>query len=527
MLAPFLTCFRGVLQVVTVPELALEAHRQRVCRLQGMLLERRGRSSSVALSPRWGSNRVPSSADYRERVRNIDLSDMDNILYIGEDFVVVEPMVTMESLVAATLRRGLLPKVVPELRAMTVGGAIMGGAMESTSHRHGMFHDTVQECELLLGNGTVVLASEQQNAPLSKAVGGSYGCLCMLTMATIGCVPAQQHVALHYTWHSTVHDGIQALHTACSQEKDFVDGVALPFDKGYLCISGSFADKDTLRSFASDHNLISVGQSWDDFYWEHILDVSDCLRRGNASSANVLMEVTDYLFRFDRGVFWFVHADTWITDLWSFLHPVKLISFCVSHRDPISKFLFRWLFTTQRGQFFMHSLPEQAIASRLVIQDVFAPLEKAADCINFIHAQMPNGQRSPVWTWPVAGADSAKLFAPNGNSTDLMVNCGIYGRSASGGAGEFTRALEAWAAERGCRKLLYSQNYYTEDEFWQLYDEKQFRYLRETYAADDVFPCISAKVLPRADQALPRQGLFDALLELQRSLARSVGEWLL
>ena len=49
---------------------------------------------------------------------------------------------------------GLVPKVVPEFRKITVGGALMGGAMESSSFAHGTFGDTISACELLLSNGT-------------------------------------------------------------------------------------------------------------------------------------------------------------------------------------------------------------------------------------------------------------------------------------------------------------------------------------------------------------------------------------
>lgn len=521
--------FRITLHCATVPDLALKAHQQRVSRLSRIMQDRGGRD--IALNPRLDSNRVPSGADYKGRAVSLDLSDMDNVLHVGDNFVVVEPMVTMEVLVASTLRYGLIPKVVPELRAMTVGGAIMGGAMESASHRHGMFHDVVQEYELLLANGSVVSASTLNNSQLFQAVGGSYGCLCLLTMATVECVPAKQHVELHYTWHSTVRAGIDALYNACCQPVDFVDGVALPFQKGYLCISGSFADDKVVRSNADGSCLISVGQPWDDFYWEHVLDVSESLRRGQAISINVFMEVTDYLFRFDRGVFWFVHPDMWMTDWWSWINPIKLVSFCVSQRNPISKGLFRWLFTTQRGQLFIHMIPEQAIASRMVIQDIFAPLDVAADCIHFIQTHLPNGEHLPVWTWPVAGSSSAKLFAPNGNCTGMMINCGIYGRSASGGCGEFTQALEHWATEHDCRKLLYSQNHYSADEFWRLYDQEQFRHLRRMFAADETFPCISAKVLSRnimpGDLNASWQDIRDAPLAMQRFIGLVIGEWFL
>ena len=41
--------------------------------------------------------------------------------------------VTMEQLVQSTLPHGVIPAVVPELKAITVAGAIVGAALESSS----------------------------------------------------------------------------------------------------------------------------------------------------------------------------------------------------------------------------------------------------------------------------------------------------------------------------------------------------------------------------------------------------------
>ena len=48
---------------------------------------------------------------------------------------------TYEDLVAATLRHGLMPLVVPELKTITLGGAVSGLGVESTSLRNGLPHE--------------------------------------------------------------------------------------------------------------------------------------------------------------------------------------------------------------------------------------------------------------------------------------------------------------------------------------------------------------------------------------------------
>ena len=188
---------------------------------------------------RRGSNRVPNGAPTSERP---DLSLLNQVLAISHDkaTVTAEPRVTMEQLVSATLPHGLAPKVVPEFRHITVGGAIMGGAMESGSFMHGMFHDTVYSCELLYPNGSVAFVSRTDQPDLLAALGGSYGTLATVTAATIECVrlpigAGPPRIELNLEWHADVAEGVEALSAIararahpCGRRIDFLDAVALP-----------------------------------------------------------------------------------------------------------------------------------------------------------------------------------------------------------------------------------------------------------------------------------------------------------
>ena len=71
----------------------------------------------------------------------------------------VQGMTTYEDLVDATLPHGLMPTVVPQLKTITLGGAVTGLGIESTSFRNGLPHEAVRELEVLTGAGDVVLAT--------------------------------------------------------------------------------------------------------------------------------------------------------------------------------------------------------------------------------------------------------------------------------------------------------------------------------------------------------------------------------
>ena len=155
----------------------------------------------------------------------------------------------------------------------------MGGAMESSSFAHGMFHDTVSSCELLLPNGTIVEASRTgPNAELLAGIGGSYGTLASLTAATIECVrlPARPLAALTLEWYSDVAEGVAALSAMARSRSsiDFLDAAALPPSSdgdsgGVLVCSASLVDGEEAAAMEE----WSISAAGDAFYYEKLLDV--------------------------------------------------------------------------------------------------------------------------------------------------------------------------------------------------------------------------------------------------------------
>src|ERR1044072_7781859 len=71
---------------------------------------------------------------------------------------------------------GLMPMVVPQLKTITLGGAIAGLGIESSSFRNGMPHESVLEMEILTGDGQIVVARpDNEHAELFHAFPNSYG----------------------------------------------------------------------------------------------------------------------------------------------------------------------------------------------------------------------------------------------------------------------------------------------------------------------------------------------------------------
>src|SRR5690349_13456801 len=80
----------------------------------------------LSLLKRSPSHEVPRSGDLRRYDEHLDLSELDEVLHIDplRRICVAEPGVTFARLVEATMPYGLAPRVVPELKDITIGGAV-------------------------------------------------------------------------------------------------------------------------------------------------------------------------------------------------------------------------------------------------------------------------------------------------------------------------------------------------------------------------------------------------------------------
>ena len=112
---------------------------------------------------------------------------------------VVGGMTTYEDLVTATLRHDLMPLVVPQLKTITLGGAVSGLGIESSSLRTGMPHESVLAMEILTGAGQVVTATpDNEHADLFRGFPNSYGTLGYTLSLTIELEPVKPFVHLRH-----------------------------------------------------------------------------------------------------------------------------------------------------------------------------------------------------------------------------------------------------------------------------------------------------------------------------------------
>ena len=145
--------------------------------------------------------------------RGLDTSGLTDVIAVDPEARTadVAGMCTYEDLVAATLPYGLAPLVVPQLKTITLGGAVTGLGIESASFRNGLPHESVLEMDILTGAGEVLTASPAEHADLFRAFPNSYGTLGYAVRLRIELEPVQPFVALTHVRFHALADLIAAM----------------------------------------------------------------------------------------------------------------------------------------------------------------------------------------------------------------------------------------------------------------------------------------------------------------------------
>ena len=149
--------------------------------------------------------------------RKVSLGNFTHILDIDTDRgeLEVEGLATYDAIVQFTLRHGFLPTVAPELRHITIGGAIVGIGIESSCYRHGFVHDGLLEADVMLPDGRVVhCRPDNEHADLFRALPNSYGTLGYILRARIRLCPAAPFVRLRNRRFTTIEGYVDAMAAA-------------------------------------------------------------------------------------------------------------------------------------------------------------------------------------------------------------------------------------------------------------------------------------------------------------------------
>jgi hypothetical protein len=97
---------------------------------------------SIQRSTIEGSSNRTVQAAYKNAAIRINTSTLTSLIDFKPGLVHVEPGIPQDVLTRMCIANGVVPEVTLEFPGITVGGALAGGGIESSSHRFGSVFDT-------------------------------------------------------------------------------------------------------------------------------------------------------------------------------------------------------------------------------------------------------------------------------------------------------------------------------------------------------------------------------------------------
>lgn len=396
----------------------------------------------------------------------LDVAGLDGVIAIdvANQTADVQGMCTYENLVDATLPHGFIPYVVPQLRTITLGGAVTGLGIESTSFRNGLPHESVLEMDILTGSGEIVTATpDNEYADLFDAFPNSYGSLGYATRLRIRLEAVPGFVNLRHVRFNDPAETAKAIGQIIADgawegvRVDGLDGTSFSPSELYLSLA-TFVE--TSGSGGQGTPSDYTGQ---DIYYRSI----------QTRSVDILT-MYDYLWRWDTDWFWCSSAFGAQQPIVRRLWPRKWRRSDVFHK-----------LIALDGRFDISGKLDRlkkVEGRERVIQDIEVPLDALGEFLEWFDDSV--GMR-PVWLCPLRVQRPWPLY-PLGVG-DIYVNVGFWGTvevSADSPNGAVNRMIESKVSTLGGHKSLYSESFYDRTTFNSMYGGETLAAVRKHYDPD-------------------------------------------
>lgn len=385
------------------------------------------------------SHMMPLAHDDRRKDEKVDVRSLNQILRIDPVAKIgsVQPGVTFSDLVRKTLEVRLIPRLVPELKTITVGGAVSGCSVESMSFRYGGFHDNAISYEFLTGTGELVRCSRAENREIFEMLHGSYGTLGILTRIDFPLIEAKPFVQMSYPKYRNFPDFYQALLEACSEgAHDFIDAIIHGPDRFVLCL-GKMVDEVPYTTRYTGMQIFYKST------WERTVDY---------------LTTYDYLFRYDADCHWLSRSIPGLS-------------------NPLVRLLF--------GQHLLSSTKLLELANRFapllqgrkrpdVVLDCFIPSSRFEEFYRYYERIF---DYFPLWIVPYRIDEPYPFLNDdyrNRMKDSLFIDCAIYGKPNHDPGIDYYTELEEKLFELGGLKALIARNTYPEERFWQIYSQERY-----------------------------------------------------
>jgi delta24-sterol reductase len=423
----------------------------------------------------WQSVAVRAIEYKRNSKSGVDV-DLHEVLELDLErrVIRVEPRVNMGQLTRWLEDKGWTIPVVAELDDLTVGGLILGYGIESSSHKYGLFADTVLSAEVVLADGRVVKASASENPDLFYALPWSYGAHGFLTAVELPIIPSKPYVRVTYE----PVDGLARIlerfeELACAAEPpEFLETLFFDLDRAVI-VRGDFAE------LPKGERPNRIGRFYKPWFYKHIESFLE------SGAATEYLPLRDYYHRYRRSLYW---------------HGELLVPF---GNHPLFRYLLGWLMPPKVSlmRFTQTERVRKYRDERNVVQDGLVPMRRLREAVEMFHREF---ECYPLWLagHRVFRTEPQGMLQPSLPDVreEMFVDVGAWQvprpvkRKEAWDGRQAVRNFEAWLRANHGYQCLYAVTEQTRTEFWQMFDRTLYDAVRAKYGAIGAFMDVFDKV---------------------------------
>ncbi|KAI8052131.1 hypothetical protein BDF22DRAFT_690120 [Syncephalis plumigaleata] len=426
----------------------------------------------VTARPPWlaMSVRVESFKDSCEKI-SINLHD---ILEVDTERMTVrcEPLVDMGQITRHLIPLGYALSVMIEMDDLTVGGLLMGVGVEVSSHIYGFLSETVVAYEVVLGDGSLVRCTRDENSDLFYALPWSHGTLGFLVAAELKIVPVKPYVHVKYIPCHTQDEYANKLSliTHAPNAPEFVEATIYSKETAVI-FTGDFSDGPPANE---QHKINHVNRWYKPWFYKH---VESFLESGPGEE-------------------------------WYLLGIREVIPFCNAWWY---RWVFGWLGAPKIAFIKLTSTPaiREASVFKHVVQDVVVPLsdlkgavdlyDDAFDVYPLLFYPVRIYKQNPGCQGMLRAPHNLRTDSATGRQYEMYCDLGVYGvppkvkNKQPWDAIAEVRRMEKFARDVRGYQLLYADCFMSRDEFEEMFDHTLYRECRKKYKAIGAFPEIYDK----------------------------------
>ncbi len=397
--------------------------------------------------------------------REVDLSKFNKPLYVDTKAktLEVQGLTTMNNIVDFCLPHGLLPLITPELKHITIGGAIVGIGIESNCYKYGFVHDSLLEADVLLPDGTIVTATAtNEYSDLFYGLPNSYGTLGYVLRAKIKLRNATKYVSLHTQKYSDSKSLLAAIKRATQDTSiDYVESLVYDAKTMFLTVG------EQVKTLPNGEKLSSIYGS--SIFYKDISKPGD-----------MYLPTKEYIFRYDPEWFWNV-PESKFYNLYRRIAPPALRN---------SGFFTRYNAFRSRHV----SQIETDNSLERLIQDWEVPWPQAQGLLDFGLANID--MAGHPWLITVIKTPAKATCYPMQANT-LYLNLGSYSfvKKLIGKEPYYnTKIMDDYCFEHDGIKMLYSSSFMSQAKFNKIYAGEKYKQLKQKYDSGKLAPTTFEKI---------------------------------